>query len=238
MAKLQELYRLQQLDREISRLEEELDSRDLLAEQEKVKIKIAELKDKLAANKEKEKELNKKLKNKEFDDSRLETQLNEYQEQLYDGENNAKELEQLQEKINEIKKQQSQLEDEILDLMIELEEVEANQAGIKQNLKDYQSKLDKLQENYKEEQSELSIKLEEVKKKKESLSGVIGDDLIAEYQKLKEKKHGLAVVELKDGYCMGCRVSLPAKLTENVRRGNEIFKCERCGRILYWNDNE
>lgn len=61
MAKLQELYRLQQLDRKISRIEEELDSRDLLAEQEEVKIEIAELKDKLAANKEKEKELNKNL---------------------------------------------------------------------------------------------------------------------------------------------------------------------------------
>lgn len=79
------------------------------------------------------------------------------------------------------------MEDEILDLMIELEEVEANQAEIKQDLEDYQLKLNKLQKSYKEEQSELSIELEEVKQKKESLSEAIGDDLMAEYQKLKEK---------------------------------------------------
>ncbi|MBM7623200.1 zinc ribbon domain-containing protein [Sporohalobacter salinus] len=238
MIKLQELYRLQQIDKKINRLEEELTSQDLLAEQKKIEGKIDELKDKLAANKEQEDELKKKLKNKEFDNNRLEKQLTEYQEQLYDGESNAKELEQLQDKINEIKKQQSQLENEILDFMIELEEIEAKQIEINEKIENYQSKLDKLQQNYEDEQSELHMKLEGAKKNKRKLSEVIGDELIAEYQKLKERKHGLAVVELEDGYCMGCRVSLPAKLIENVRSGNEVFKCERCGRILYWNDDE
>lgn len=238
MSKLQELYRLQQIDKEINKIEDELKNQDLLAEQKKVEAKIAEIKDRLAVSKEREDELNKKLKNKEFDNSRLEKQLNEYQEQLYDSESSAQELEQLQEKINEVKQQQSQLEDEILDLMMDLEEVETNQAEIKQELDSYQSRLDELQQNYEQERSKLSTKLEEAKERKESLSKVIGDDLIAEYQDLKERKHGLAVVELKDGYCMGCRVRLPAKLIEDVRSATQIFKCERCNRILYWTDEE
>jgi predicted nucleic acid-binding Zn-ribbon protein len=55
------------------------------------------------------------------------------------------------------------------------------------------------------------------------------------YERLHEK-YRRAVVPVKDDICLGCFVKLPTSLTGRGKENILIFRCENCGRILYWLD--
>ncbi|MGM0471604.1 MAG: zinc ribbon domain-containing protein [Bacillota bacterium] len=233
MSKVEELYRLQQLDKKIDQIKEEQGNQQLLAKQDEVKDRIVTLQQQIEIKEEKIESLNKDIKNKEFNTDRLEKELAEYQEQLYNGESNPKELEQLQTKIAEVKKQIAQLEDETLELMMELEEITEKKKEFESKLVQLQDKVANLKRKAENKEQELEQQLTGFKQEIASIKEQLDDELLAKYKQLKESKSGLAVAELEDGYCMGCRVSLPAKLIEDAKYSNQLTKCERCGRILY-----
>ncbi|SJZ71844.1 zinc ribbon domain-containing protein [Selenihalanaerobacter shriftii] len=238
MPELEELYRLQQFDNDIDRIKNTLDDQSILKEIEEIELKITNLQKKIKTKDQNKEELNNELKNKEYENNKLNSQIKNYKDQLYNGESNPKELEQLQSKMNELKEQQSELEDEILDVMMKLENLVEDKEELNNKLETYRNDLTKFQKNYKERQIKLNEELEEVKKVRDKLNNDLDDTLIAKYNRLKEKKAGLVVVELNDGYCMGCRVGLSTKNAEAVKNSNEMIKCENCGRILYWTGEE
>ena len=45
-----------------------------------------------------------------------------------------------------------------------------------------------------------------------------------------------AVVPVKDEICLGCFVKLPTSLSTKGKENVVVFRCENCGRILYWLD--
>ena len=53
------------------------------------------------------------------------------------------------------------------------------------------------------------------------------------YDNLRRTRGGLAVAELRQRTCQGCRVSLPASVEQRVRHGDALVTCQSCGRILY-----
>ena len=237
MSKLEELYRLQKLDDEIDSLNHELERVEEAEGLKKLKAEIADLKKQINEEEQKEQQKNKQLKAKEFEDDRLTRQLAEYEEQMYSGESSAKELEQLQTKISKVKEEQSQLEEQILNLMLELEELTENKEKLVEELELKEKELFNLRDNHKEKQSKIESELKKLKNNRQDLSQVLGEELLEEYQALLRTKAGLAVVELQDDYCMGCRVALPTRLVQKVQTGNELIKCESCGRILYWEED-
>ena len=238
MIQLEELYRLQQLDVEINKLEDRLVSKQILNEIERVKRKVEKLKQGINDQEIKEKKLKKEIKNEEFANSRLSKQVDNYQDELYSGEGSAKELEQLQVKISEVKAEQSELEDKILSLMMELEETQDLKINKQNELVNTKEGLANLHQKYEEEQNELELEINEVKEKKEEVIGCLTEEVIIKYNRLKEEKSGLVVVELKDKYCMGCGVGLPSRLVEQVRNNDQLTHCRNCGRILYWMQEE
>ena len=58
--------------------------------------------------------------------------------------------------------------------------------------------------------------------------------LLARYEQLKTRYSVGAVVEVEDGVCGGCRLSLPKSLADRLKR--RLVFCDHCGRILYHPD--
>lgn len=52
------------------------------------------------------------------------------------------------------------------------------------------------------------------------------------YEKLREVRRGIAVVEARAGGCMGCNMQLPPQMYNNLHRGEELITCPHCQRIL------
>ncbi|AJF05678.1 zinc ribbon domain-containing protein [Geoalkalibacter subterraneus] len=53
------------------------------------------------------------------------------------------------------------------------------------------------------------------------------------YQMLVDRRAGLAVVEARDGACLGCNMQLPPQSFNELFRNDEVLTCPHCNRIIY-----
>jgi len=56
--------------------------------------------------------------------------------------------------------------------------------------------------------------------------------MLKRYEKLREVRRGVAVVEARDGGCMGCNMHIPPQMYNNLFRSEELITCPHCQRIL------
>jgi len=54
------------------------------------------------------------------------------------------------------------------------------------------------------------------------------------YERVRAGRHGVAVAEVRDGFCGGCHVRLRPQMYNDVRANASILTCESCSRILYY----
>ncbi len=106
--------------------------------------------------------------------------------------------------------------------------------------------LKAFQEQTEKEKGELQKKREqlvgEVDKSRERLEIIedekvrilphISEEVRRQYQRIHRSKGGLGVANLSGDVCQGCFSRLPPQKAHEVRKNNQIIKCEFCGRIL------
>jgi uncharacterized protein len=61
----------------------------------------------------------------------------------------------------------------------------------------------------------------------------IDRETLAAYQRVAQMRGGIAVVELRDELCRGCRVKVRPHVCQQIRLGVELLQCDSCGRFLY-----
>jgi predicted nucleic acid-binding Zn-ribbon protein len=114
--------------------------------------------------------------------------------------------------------------------------------------KDYQSALKALNKREKEVQEEVKELEKEIKtadstvaklkQERERLLTEVSRDLKARYNVLIEKRSGLAVVNVKNGTCLGCFMNIPPQLFIEVMKNSEALTCPSCNRILCYEEEE
>ncbi|AGB41778.1 Zn-ribbon protein, possibly nucleic acid-binding protein [Halobacteroides halobius DSM 5150] len=234
MEKLELLYKLQKIDDQIEKLQEKKDNKPVLNEADNLEQIISKLMKEKQNKKDELGDIQDKVKDIEFEEARLERKEKDYKKQLYSGENSSpKELEQLTDKLDLVTEEKEELEEDLLDLMMQEEAKEEEILGLKEKIAENESRLLKLQNEEESAKQELKEELIKFNQQRQELKEKLGDQLLIKYNHLKEKKAGKAVVALRDGYCMGCRMSLPIKLVKKVEGNAEVVTCNSCGRILY-----
>ena len=57
--------------------------------------------------------------------------------------------------------------------------------------------------------------------------------LLATYEQIRARAHGVGVARLVGGTCQGCRLSIPATEVDRIQRGVPgESRCDNCGAIL------
>ena len=64
----------------------------------------------------------------------------------------------------------------------------------------------------------------------------INRQIIGIYERVRKGKGGLVVVPVRKKSCGGCFKQIPPQRIQEIRRGDRIFACESCGRIVIWTD--
>ena len=195
-------------------------------------------------NKEKEeiekfkKEIEKAIVGRKNKEVELESNLNivkKYQSQLYTVKTN-KEYASLLHETEELKRKNALIEDEILDLM---EKIESGEISLKKNKEELKEKEEKYKKKVEEDNKrfeKLNNEKKELEKKGKELSSSISQDLLAKYKKLLNLR-GIAIVPIVNGTCGGCHLELPPQVINEAKSGKKIVTCERCSRILYWENS-
>jgi predicted nucleic acid-binding Zn-ribbon protein len=175
-----------------------------------------------------------RFKEREFETDELRRKIEPLETRLYEGSvRNPKELQDLQQDIDSLRRRRGELEDAALEAM---EALEAAQAALDQAARDLRER----EERHRAEQEELTARRSELEREIGALearraegAAAIDSTLIGLYDRLAAGRGGRAVAKVEGGACQGCRISLPMNLIQRARAGGEPVQCSSCERILY-----
>jgi hypothetical protein len=83
------------------------------------------------------------------------------------------------------------------------------------------------------ERTTIERSLSEAGARRDALAAEMSPDVLALFEQVRVKR-GTAVVEARDGHCSVCHVRLRPQVYNQLRLNLEIFKCDSCGRVLYY----
>jgi len=160
--------------------------------------------------------------------------INKTETALYDGSvQNPKELGELQQEAESLRRFMQTLEDRLLEAMVMVEEAEAAYEQAKQQLE--RTKVEVAGQNVEltEERQQLLRDIERLEGEREAALGDVEAADLKVYQKVRAKVGRNAIAVLESGDCGLCGMALPASKLQVVRGGDELVRCAQCGRILY-----
>ena len=162
------------------------------------------------------------------------TKLEDNDKKLYGGMiKNPKELEDLQQESEALKRHLVTLEDCLLESMLELEEAEVLQGAAKQELSDAEQDRSQLEQELAEEHTRQSTEVERLQTEREASLASVAEQDLSLYEKLRGAKGGKVVSLMEDGCCSACGMAIPPAKQQIIRGMTDLLRCTQCGRILY-----
>jgi uncharacterized protein len=125
-------------------------------------------------------------------------------------------------------------EDKILELMLNADardkEVKAAQAELKAEAAEIEKEKNEARERTAADEKLLS----EWRAKRDQMRSGVGEDLLRHYERV-SKFRGSGISEVRDHKCMACQVMLRPQIYNDVRTGQQTVVCDSCQRVLYFN---
>jgi hypothetical protein len=154
---------------------------------------------------------------------------------LYSGAvTSPRELQAMQEEIDNLVRRQRSLEDDLLDVMEQAEPVHAQMTALDERRADLEGRLAAARHALADAAGVLDAELAGVLAEREAIVGELPADLLATYEALRPRLGGIAVARLEGNQCLGCHLSLPATEVDAIRHAapDAVVTHEECGRIL------
>ncbi len=227
------LFRLQKLDDEIDALEKE--KAKIPVDKEEIGGKVKEMEEAIQKIKEESLDVAKLRDEEEIDLKQIGEQISRFQSQLYQVKTN-REYESLQHEIDALKEKSSKIEDKILELLENTERIAAAAAAEEKSLGEYRVEAGKSIAELEARDRQLAEQLAAKRSEREKLIVDIDRALLARYDRIREKKAGMAVAVVRNGACGGCFRRIPPQETQELKKMERIITCEGCGRIIVWRD--
>ncbi|HUU30324.1 MAG TPA: C4-type zinc ribbon domain-containing protein [archaeon] len=235
MEEMDVLLKLQEIDLQLN---------EIKTEHENIPLLIAELdKDvnELKADLEKQgADLKKyKLASREAESkvAQLDEIARKYKQQLLNVKTN-REYSALLTEIEAVKGEKEELEEQIIKNMERAEEITAQVELTK-------GKLAEAEKSGQENKNELAGKMKSLEaemaaqgRKRNDLVSRVNGPVLNLYERIMRSRVKQAVVPLHNGSCGGCYAIIPLQKIVDIRKANQIYTCDYCGRILYYEENQ
>lgn len=232
VADLRRAIRLQDLDNRIVQLQHEIAllPRHIAAIEKTLDTHIRKLeadRAALAANQRERKQL-------ELDVRAQEERISKLRDQML----LAKSNEQYAAFKNEIEfceREIRKFEDRILERMGDTEALERNLKTAETALAAEKRQVEAEKEDARGRSERDKRELDALLKERSALVSEMPKPLVSTYETIRRTRKGVAVAEAVDGRCTGCHMAMRLQFYQDLRRGDQIMRCESCGRILYYN---
>jgi uncharacterized protein len=229
LPEIEKLLVLQDRDRKIRVLKQELKLAPL--ERKELDEKLADAVKKLEAVKLKAKEMEVERKKLENEVLTKRDSINRFQTQKFQTRKN----EEFQALNNEIKRYEGEiqgLEDRELDLMESGDKAKAEIAATDKETQAVKAQVERQVADIAAKIDAVAVQLKELEAERANLASEVDEELLDTFNRLFANKNE-AVVSLEHGVCMGCHMSVTTQTVVRVKGNREIVHCEQCGRILY-----
>lgn len=155
------------------------------------------------------------------------------EKRLYSGDvRNPKELQDLQADLAQLRARRDALEDSFLSNLTESDENAERLERAQRAYEATQGAWEKDQERLGATVAGLRTALQRLNGRIAGLRAALPSALLEAYDDTCAKKGGRGVAAIRGGLCEGCRVAVPTRLVQHVRRAADIVRCDNCGRIL------
>jgi predicted nucleic acid-binding Zn-ribbon protein len=231
---IRKLVDLQVMDEEIFRFKRELREKpaevENLKEQfEAKKINLKSLEEKLKGILVKQKEFELDLKVKEEHIAKTDASLSllktnkEYQARLLEIEN--------------LKADKSIVEEKIL---LGFDEVEAARRALeaeKNLVAQYEKEFNALKKKIEDDLAVINDQLKVKESQRERIAPEVRPDYLSRYERILKNKDGMGIVKVVDHSCGGCFMHLTEQVLNELKKYEQIIACDMCARILYLPDD-
>lgn len=224
-----QLYKLQQLDLELQRKQQELSEVEHQLSDNKALV-VSE--SKLASHKEQLEDARRKQKSSEWELEDIQEKVGQIDSKLYSGATkDPKELVNLEKEVRGLKSQIRPKEDALLGLMSQVEEIEANVKTTIEEIERLKQEWEQRQETFGQRKSEIEALLVRLKEDRSVLAQQIDSEALNTYERIRLAR-GQAVVKVERGKCQGCHIAVPTSQWQKAKAG-DLIQCNSCSRILY-----
>jgi predicted nucleic acid-binding Zn-ribbon protein len=138
--------------------------------------------------------------------------------------------------IEDAKKNVKENEEKIVTIMEQVEKLTAETTAEKNLLKTEKTLVDEEKQKVKSVIDELSKGKKTKKNKRDKQADAVNGSMIQKYEILRERRNGLAIVNVLDGVCQGCFMNLPPQKYNMLLRGDQVLECPSCQRLIYHQD--
>ena len=163
----------------------------------------------------------------------LKEKLKKYQTQLRSVQSSREYSAALNE-IDGVEKLIRGTEDRFLELEEEIEKASAELSEREQTLPAETEQHEERMKDWRSEQRDINEQLAGAREEIARLEAEIPPRDRAEFRRLIDKKHGLAVALVIGGSCSACHVKVRPAAMQILKQGREIVYCDSCKRILYY----
>jgi len=225
----EQLYKLQQVDLELQRNQQELNEVENQLSDDKA---LVAAESELASQKEQLEDARKKQKNAEWELGDLQEKVRQIDSKLYSGATkDPKELVNLEKEAKSLKSQIRPKEDALLGLMSQVEEIEAKVKTTTEELERLKREWGQRQETLGQRKGEIEAVLAKLREDRNRLAQQIDSEALNTYERLRLTR-GQAVVKVERGKCQGCHITVPTSQWQKAKAG-DLIQCTSCSKILY-----
>jgi predicted nucleic acid-binding Zn-ribbon protein len=225
------LRELQAIDSYIDRLRQELNQLDsgerIRAKLEQTRQRMEDIKQRYEASYAAAAEQERRL-------QELDERIRRAEAELYSGRiTNPRELQLMQQEIENAKKTRDELDLQMLQLWETLEtmkrDIDASERDLRQIERFYEAHM----EDYRQRKAALEGEIAFNEQEREKLAQQIDPEVRQRYQTLRERLGGIAVAVVEQKACSVCHTLLTPYTLKRLEIEEALITCESCGRLLY-----
>jgi len=225
------LHRLQQIDSHLDQFRARLRAIETILSDD-TSIKIAQTK--FEETSKRHEDAKKAVRKAEENVKANKVKIEQTEAALYGGKvRNPKELQDLQNESEALKRYRDVLDDRLLEAMITQEEVEASFSAASAESDDTRGRITQQNKALLNEKADLTSDLSRLESEREAASRSILQGDLNMYEQLRRLKRGVAVATVADNSCAACGSTLSSAQLHAAKSPNQLTRCESCGRILY-----
>jgi predicted nucleic acid-binding Zn-ribbon protein len=228
---IEKLLILQDRDRKIHRVQQELTH--IPPERESLRAKALATQNQLEAAKNRLKQIESERKQLELDVEAKKTQIEKYANQQLQTRKNE-EYRALAHEIDNCKGEITKIEDREIELMEQTESAQKEMARANGEANDAKKLVEGQIGQLNQREENLKKDLDELQNGRAEIATVVDEIARNRYERLLKSKGDNVVVGINHGVCGGCHMKLPPQTLVSCKSQKEIVACNSCGRILYY----
>jgi hypothetical protein len=230
------LRRLQELDRDLFRLQDEL---------RRFPQEVTRKGEKLRLERERKQEVERQLTGarvrlKEIEDltTTQRQRVRKLEHEADVSRADAALLVAFQHEIRKLKRDIGEAEEEGLVLVGEIERLEGERAQLAGAVEALEQEFSAYSDNVDREARQTMDRAQDLERQRALRgSSELAPEVLVQYEKLLASREGQAMAELDGRVCQGCYVSVPNNIYVRLARRTELVFCPSCGRILFLRDD-